>query len=328
MGKISVIGAGAWGTTIALLAAENKHSVILWSFEEEVTKTINSLRENKKYLNGFQLPQNIEATSDIKKAADTEMLILVTPSQYLRGTLKKFAKFLQKDSIVVSAVKGLEIETQKTMSAVIKEEINYNDLTVLSGPNISKEIAKGLPAATVAASSNIEFAKAVQLALNSTRFRVYTNSDVVGTELGGALKNVISIAAGVADGLALGNNAKSALMVRGIAEITRLGVAMGGRAETFAGLSGIGDLITTCSSTLSRNHTLGVEIAKGRKLSEILTKMYDVAEGVPTAKAARELSKKMKIEMPITEEVYAVLYEDKDPFKAISSLMQRDLKNE
>jgi glycerol-3-phosphate dehydrogenase (NAD(P)+) len=328
MSKLSIIGAGAWGTTISILAAENGHFPTIWSYEEEVAKSINELRENKKYLNGFQLHQNIDSTTDIKKAAESDIIILVTPSQYLRGTLRKMAGSVKKNAIIVSAVKGLEIETQKRMSQVIKDELSCENLAVISGPNISKEIAKGLPAATVSASDKIETARFVQKLLNSNRFRVYTNTDVVGVELGGTLKNVIAVAAGVADGLMLGNNAKSALMVRGIAEITRLGIAMGGRADTFSGLSGVGDLITTCSSTLSRNHQVGMEIAKGRKMNDILTKMYDVAEGVPTSKAAREIARKLKIEMPITEEVYSVLYEGKDPFKAITQLMQRELKNE
>jgi len=328
MSKLSIIGAGAWGTTLSILAAENKHEVTIWSYEEDVAKSINELRENKKYLNGFQLPQNIDSTTDLKKAASSDIIILSTPSQYLRETLRNFSRFIKKDALIISAVKGLEIETQKRMSEVVKEELPCEKIAVISGPNISKEIARGLPAATVAASADIEIAKLVQNILNSSRFRVYTNTDVTGAELGGALKNVIAIAAGVADGLMLGNNAKSALMVRGITEIMRLGVAMGGKSETFSGLSGIGDLITTCESTLSRNHQVGVEIAKGRKLKDIIMKMYDVAEGVPTSKAAREISRKLKIEMPITEEVYSVLYEKKDPFKAISSLMQRELKNE
>jgi len=328
MSKISIFGAGAWGTTLSILAAENRHSVTIWSYEEDVAKSINELRENKKYLNGFQLPQSIDSTTDLKKAASSEIIIFATPSQYLRETLRNMARFVKKEAVIMSAAKGLEIETQKRMSVVIKEELPCEKIAVISGPNISKEIARGLPAATVAASTDMGTAKFAQQILNSSRFRVYTNTDVIGVELGGALKNVIAIAAGVADGLMLGNNAKSALMVRGIAEITRLGVALGGKTETFNGLSGIGDLLTTCSSTLSRNHQVGMEIAKGRRLNDIITKMYDVAEGVPTAKAARDLSRKMKIEMPITEEVYSVLYEGKDPFKAISSLMQRELKNE
>lgn len=328
MSKISIIGSGAWGTTLSILAAENGHSVKIWSYEVDVVKTINEIRENKKYLSGFQLPQNIESVGDLKAAADCEMMIFATPSQYLRETLQNISRFIQKGTTLVSAVKGLEIETQKTMSILIKEEIPAKTVAVISGPNISKEIARGMPAATAVACKDIDTAKIVQTALNSSRFRVYTNTDVIGTELGGALKNIIAIAAGIADGLSLGNNAKAALMVRGMVEIMRLGVAMGGRSETFNGLSGIGDLITTCNSTLSRNHFVGVEIAKGRKVSDIITKMYDVAEGVPTAKAARTLSRKVKIEMPITEEVYSVIYDGKDPFKAISSLMARDLKNE
>lgn len=328
MSKVSVIGAGAWGTTLAQLAAENGHTVTLWSFEKEVTEHINEFHENKKYLCGFQLSANIEATSDIKKACDSEIIFIVTPSQFLRHTLKCMKGCIKKDAIVVSAVKGLELETQKTMSQIIKEELSPAKFVVLSGPNISKEIAKGLPAAAVAASGDINTAKTVQKIMNNQRFRIYTNTDIIGVELGGTLKNVIAIAAGAADGLNLGNNAKSALLVRGIAEITRLGVAMGGKYETFSGLSGIGDLITTCMSPLSRNHFVGAELAKGKKWNEIKSKMIDVAEGVPTAKAAKELAKKMKIEMPITEEVYAVLYENKDPYKAMISLMQRELKDE
>ncbi len=328
MSKISIIGAGAWGTTLSILAAENGHQVSLWSFEKDVTKDINELHENKKYLNGFQLPQNIEATSDLAAASKSDIIILVTPSQFMRRTLKELAPHLRKEQLIVNAVKGLELQTDKMMTEVIEEELSRKDYCVLSGPNISKEIARGMPAATVIASKDIKPAKVIQNILNSNRFRVYTNDDVIGVELGGTLKNVIAIAAGVADGLMVGNNAKSALMVRGMAEITRLGVAMGGKPETFSGLSGMGDLITTCSSNLSRNHFIGVEIAKGRKLKDIREKMYDVAEGVPTAKAARDLAKKFKIEMPITEEVYQVLYENKDPFNAISSLMTRDLKNE
>lgn len=328
MSKISIIGAGAWGTTLSILFAENKHQVKLWSFEKEVTDAINEVHENKKYLNGFQLPQNIEATSDMKYAADADILVLVTPSQFLRKTLNSLSKHIKNDPIIATAVKGLELESHKTISQVVGEELATKKIVAISGPNISKEIARGLPAAAVSASVDINNAKAVQQALNSGRFRVYTNDDVIGVEVGGALKNVIAIAAGVVDGLMLGNNAKSALMVRGIVEITRLGVALGGKKETFSGLSGIGDLITTCESVLSRNHHVGVEIAKGKHLKDIRENMYDVAEGVPTAKAAKELAKKLNIEMPITEEVYAVLYENKDPYKAMSSLMQRDLKNE
>jgi len=328
MTKVSIIGAGAWGTTLAILAAENGNDVTIWSFEKDVADHINELRENKKYLNGFPIPSNIQASTDLVKSLESEILILVTPSQFMRSVLKTAKSHIRKEHIIVCASKGLEVDSKKMMTTVIEEELGRRDICVVSGPNISKEIARGLPAATVAASKDPAVSRKVQETFNSGRFRVYTNDDVIGVELGGTLKNVIAIAAGVADGLMLGDNAKSALMVRGIAEITRLGVAMGGKAETFAGLSGMGDLITTCSSTLSRNHFIGAEIAKGRKLKEIREKMYDVAEGVPTAKAARELAKKMKIDMPITEEVYKVLYEDKDPFKAISSLMARGLKDE
>jgi glycerol-3-phosphate dehydrogenase (NAD(P)+) len=325
--KVSVIGAGAWGTTLAILLAQKKHSVTLWVYEKELAAEMREIRENKCFLPGFQLPEEIEITSDENETKGSEMFVFVAPTQFLKSVAAPFKKIVG-DAIVVSACKGIDVKTLKLPLEILSEELKTKKLAALSGPNLSEEIARGLPATCVATSKDIKIAKAVQAAFMLERFRVYVNSDPVGVQLGGALKNIIAIAAGAADGLELGNNAKAALMIRGIAEITRLGVAMGAKPKTFAGLSGMGDLITTCSSKLSRNHTVGEAIAKGKKLTEILAGMQHVAEGVPTAKAALALGKKYKVQLPVASEVYQVLYEDKNPFKSITDLMNRSATSE
>ncbi|MFA4967518.1 MAG: NAD(P)H-dependent glycerol-3-phosphate dehydrogenase [Candidatus Margulisiibacteriota bacterium] len=313
MAKVSVIGAGAWGTTLSILLAENKHEVSLWTYEKEVFHDIRDYQENKKYLTGFPLSALITPATDLNEAvAGKELVIISVPTQFLsRFTLRSVK------APILSASKGIDEETLKLPHEIIGAD------AVISGPNLAKEIAAGKPAATVVASKDSALAKKIQKLLSSDKFRVYTNDDVVGVELGGALKNIIAIAAGAADGFGLGDNAKSALLIRGIAEITRLGVSLGANAQTFSGLSGMGDLITTCSSNLSRNHHVGYELAKGKKLPDILASMKDVAEGVPTCRAAVKLAKKQNIEMPITNETYEVLFKGKDPFKAITSLMTR-----
>ena len=326
--KIGIVGAGSWGTTLAILLAENKHEVQLWSYEKKIADEINLQKENKKYLPGYPISQLITATTVIEDLKDSEIVFFVSPSQHTREVAKKTSKIIKNDTVIVNAAKGLELGTLKTMTEVLFEELSSNKIVVLSGPNLSKEIARGYPAATVAASKDNASSEKLQNALMSNRFRIYTSTDTVGVELGGTLKNVIAIAAGILDGLWLGNNAKSALMVRGITEITKLGVAMGGNIQTFAGLSGMGDLITTCMSSLSRNHHVGEEIAKGKKLKDILSNMKEVAEGVTTTKAVKKLSEKHKIEMPISNEIYAVLFEDKNPTKAIETLMTRSPKSE
>jgi len=325
MSRVSVIGAGAWGTTLSILLAENGHPVTLWVYEKEIVPEIKKFRENKRYLPGFQLPEKIEITSEIEPA---EIFFFAVPTQFLRSIAKPFASAVKEDAIVVSASKGIEEKSLKLPFQILKEELKNENLCVLSGPNLSSEIAKGLPAASVIASEKKEIAAVVQEALMLNRFRVYTNTDVIGVQLGGALKNIIAIAAGTADGLNLGDNAKAGLMIRGIAEITRLGMALGAKAETFAGLSGMGDLIATCTSRLSRNHLVGEQIAQGKKLTDILKEMKEVAEGVPTTIAARTLGKKLKVTLPITEEVYQVLYEGKDPYRAITDLMTRSATSE
>ncbi len=326
--KVSVIGAGAWGTTLAGLLAENGHDVVLWCYEKELVPALNERRENFRYLPGFPLHEKITVTGTPGETAGAALFLLAVPTQFLRGTARSFSQIVGPGALVLSACKGIEEKTLKLPLTIIGEETGNPNLCALSGPNLSSEIARGLPAATVAAAARAETAQQVQQALMRERFRVYTNTDTTGVQLGGALKNVIAIAAGIADGLRLGDNAKAGLMIRGQAEITRLGLALGAKAETFAGLSGMGDLITTCASRLSRNHRVGEQIAGGKKLPEILKEMKDVAEGVPTTRAARELGRRLKVSLPITEQVYLVLNEGKDPYQAISDLMTRAATSE
>ncbi|OGB88925.1 glycerol-3-phosphate dehydrogenase [candidate division WOR-1 bacterium RIFCSPHIGHO2_01_FULL_53_15] len=326
--NISVIGAGAWGTTLAILLAENKHEVTLWAYEPELVASLKEFRENKKFLPGFPLGKTIRLTGSPQAAADAEIFFLAVPTQFLRRVAGQFSTIIGERAIVVCASKGIEEKTLKLPLEILGEELKTRRLCALSGPNLSSEIARGLPAATVVASADGEAANKVQACLMNERFRVYTNADPIGVQLGGALKNVIAIAAGVADGLKLGDNAKAGLLIRGMAEIARLGAVMGARPETFAGLSGMGDLITTCSSKLSRNHQVGEKLAAGMKLADILKEMTAVAEGAPTAAAARALGKKLSIPLPIIEEVFEVLYENKDPYRAISSLMARTATSE
>ena len=328
MSKVSVIGAGAWGTTIAILLAERGHEVTLWAHESAGPDKIREYHENQKFLPGFPLPESIEITSDYKAAADSSILFFVVPTQVMRTAAREFSKLIPPQSIIVCGTKGIEEKTLKLPLTILEEEIQTNRLCALSGPNLATEVAKGLPSATVVASRIEELPRIVQSAMMMDRFRVYTNNDVIGVQLGGALKNVIAISAGIAAGLSLGDNANAAMMVRGIAEIARLGVAMGAKIETFSGLSGIGDLMATSFSRLSRNHQVGEQIAKGKKLKDILSKTKKVAEGVFTVIGALELAHKMNVRMPIAEEVYKVLYEDKEPFRAISDLMTRSPKGE
>jgi glycerol-3-phosphate dehydrogenase (NAD(P)+) len=323
MSKISVIGSGAWGTTLSILLAEKGHELVLWTYEKELLKPMQETRENKVFLPGFQLPESIEIVGEPKAASGSDIFIFAVPTQFLRSVAGQFKDFVKPDRIVVSASKGIELKTLKLPLEILKEELKLDRLAALSGPNLSAEIARGQPAASVIASKDEQIARSVQESLMAERFRLYLNPDPLGVQLGGALKNVIAIAAGVADGLELGNNAKAGLMIRGIAEITRLGAAMGADPKTFAGLSGMGDLIVTCVSKLSRNHYVGEQIARGKELKQILADMPDIAEGVPTAQAALSLGEKHKVALPVTREVYQVLYRGKDPFKSITDLMTR-----
>ena len=324
---ISVIGAGAWGTTLANLLAGKGYDISLWCLENYVALDINDHHENKKYLPGIRLSKNIRAFSDISVAVNAcSLAVFVVPSQFLRKTVQGLE--IPKEALVMSATKGIEKGSLKLATQILEEELDIKHPAAFSGPNLSKEIALGFPAASVVACKDIAVAGKLQEMMSGSSFRIYTSDDTIGVELGGALKNVIAIAAGVCDGLSLGDNSKSALLVRGIAEISRLGKALGAKPETLYGLSGIGDLITTCASSLSRNHSIGVELSKGRKLKDILKGTDSVAEGIETSVSAKELSEKHNVDMPISNEVYKVLFENKDPKKAILSLMTRPVKKE
>lgn len=332
MAKIGVIGSGAWGLTLAKLLHQNKHEVLIWCHNEKIKKELNEKHTLKSFFSNINLPDEIKGTLDLKKAlADVDLVVLVVASQFYRKMVKAVGALLKPEQILVSATKGLEEGTLKRMSEIAMEELGADiadRFVVLSGPNLSKEIMSDHPAAAVAACKKIENAEKVQNIFSSKKFRVYTNTDVVGVELGGTLKNVIAIAAGIGDGLKYGNNSKATLMVRGGAEIVRLAVALGAKHTTLMGLSGMGDLIATCSSKYSRNHQVGEKLAKGKKIEEILKGLNAVAEGINTAKAVYKIAKNNKVEMPITEQVCKVLFERKDPQQAIIDLMTRDPKAE
>jgi len=328
--NITVLGDGGWGTALSMLLLKNGHSIRLWSAFPDYADILKKTRENTKFLPGFKLPVGIHVLSDIKEAVfDSDVIVLAIPSNFLRDILKKLKKAsLSPKVLLVSVVKGFENVTFKRPSEIISDELGVQDAAVLSGPTIAHEVALGLPASAVTAAKSLPMAENVQSVFMSEAFRVYTSSDIAGVELGGALKNIIAIAAGISDGLRLGANAKAALFTRGLVEIKKFGMALGADQETFNGLSGIGDLVTTCISPLSRNRSLGERIASGSKPSDILTKMEMVAEGVETAKSVYMLSKKIGIEMPITEQIYKVLFENKNPRDAVRRLMTRNRKQE
>jgi glycerol-3-phosphate dehydrogenase (NAD(P)+) len=336
MSRIAVMGSGAWGTAIALsLVSRGVHDVTLWSHSPEVRETMVERGENRAFLPGFLIPDRIHTTSRIEEALrDAEIVVSVMPSHHVRESYEQFAPFFRKESqLLVSATKGIEDETLLRMSEVIGDVLGKFDLSlpvgVLSGPSFAQEVAWGSPTAITIASQDADLATRVQREFGGQSMRLYTNEDVVGVELGGALKNVIAIAAGIVSGLGLGHNSAAALITRGIAETTRLAVACGGRSETLAGLSGIGDLVLTCTGSLSRNRTVGIELGKGRKLADILAGLHGkVAEGVRTTSAALGLARRHKVEMPITEQVAAILHEDKPPLEAMRELMSRPGRDE
>lgn len=329
---ISVIGAGAWGTALALLLADKGNNITLWMYEKDLAEETQKTRENRVYLPGFPLPPSITVTSSLETAVrDKTVILSVVPSHTVRTVATQFAPMLSKEAIIISASKGIEIETLMPLSQVFEDALPkryHNRLGFLSGPSFAKEVAQKMPTAVALASYDPAVGKKAQEVLSNSYFRVYTNPDVIGVELGGSIKNVIAIAAGVLEGLGFGYNTMAALLTRGLAEMSRLGTAMGGSPLTFSGLAGMGDLVLTCTGGLSRNRTLGVRLGKGEKLDEIMKGVKTVAEGVKTAKAARELAKKYAIEMPVVEEVYQILYEGKDPRQALKDLMNRELKGE
>jgi glycerol-3-phosphate dehydrogenase (NAD(P)+) len=332
MTKVAVIGNTTWGTTLALLIIRAGSKVVIWTRSPEEADGINSARQDVGALPEVMLPDGISYTGSVEQALDgAAMVILAVPSHSMRENVRRVADNLSDSMLVVSAAKGIEEGTGKRMSEVIAEEIDpqcHKNICVLSGPNLSGEIVQNMPSTTVVAAKNIDIAEQVQQILSSQLFRVYVSEDVTGVELGGALKNIIALSAGMSDGLGYGDNSKSALITRGLAEISRLGIAMGANPFTFHGLAGLGDLITTCASTLSRNHYVGCELAKGRKLDEITTFMKGIAEGVKAAIVARQLASELGVEMPITEQVYKVLYERISVKQAMLNLMERDLRHE
>jgi len=335
MSRVAIIGAGAWGTGLALVLGRKKtHAVRLWANEPDVCETITQRHVNERFLPGFTLPDSVQATSDLSNALEgAEIVVSVMPSQHCRSLFVRMAPALDPETLFVSCTKGLENGTLLRMSEVIADALRGRNFSprvgALSGPSFAKEVARGDPTAVTVASIDNDLARAVQEAFNDSRFRVYTNDDVIGVELGGALKNIIAIAAGVCAGLGLGHNSVAALITRGLAEIARLTVACGGRLDTMAGLAGLGDLVLTCTGDLSRNRSVGLELGKGRNLTEIISDMHGaVAEGVFTTKAAVGLARKKGVEMPITEQMYAILEDRKPPQQAIEDLMTRAAKSE
>jgi len=324
--NIAVLGAGAWGTTLARMLAARDHAVTLWDHFPETLETIRRTGRNERYLPGVELPANLCVAADAAVAeADAELVVVASVSKGFREVTKTLGRF---GGVVVSVTKGIEYETGLTMSGVLAETAPGARVVAMSGPTLAAEVARGVPTAIVAASADAAAAQQVQALFHSPAFRVYTSADVVGVELGGALKNVIAIGAGVCDGLGFGDNAKAALVTRAIAEMRRLGVACGAQAETFAGLSGIGDLMVTCFSKLSRNHGFGERIGRGEKPEAIVASMTAVAEGYPTARSAHELARKRGVVTPIIDEVNAMLYEGKDVRQALQDLTARDSKAE
>jgi glycerol-3-phosphate dehydrogenase (NAD(P)+) len=330
-GSLAILGAGNWGTTLAVMLAARGHRVRLWEYRPELAADIEKRRENSLFLPGVPLPEKVTVTSDLAAAlAGVYVCLLAVPSQTMRQVCVKMAPRAEPDILIVSCVKGLEHGSLLRMSQVIKQCLSEKPcrLAALSGPNIASEIAQGMPATAVAAGESQEAAAEAQNLLHSTRYRVYTSSDLPGVELGGALKNIYAIAAGIVDGLGLGANTQGALLTRGLAEMVRLGQALGARAETFSGLSGLGDLVTTCISGRSRNRQVGLKIGQGKSLAEVLEGMTMVAEGVPTTRSAWELARKHGVDMPITGAVHQILFEGKSPREAIGELMAREAKAE
>ncbi|HKP87611.1 MAG TPA: NAD(P)H-dependent glycerol-3-phosphate dehydrogenase [Blastocatellia bacterium] len=329
---VAVIGAGSWGTALAMVAARNRHDVTLWAREPEVVSGIAAGRRNPFYLSDFELPENIRATSSLEDAlAGASLVLIVVPSHALREVIRQMRPFLNGEMVFAVATKGVENRTLMRMSEVVADVLRDRfeaRLVALSGPSFAREVAKGDPTAIVAASRDASLSGTTQKQLGSSVFRIYTNEDVIGVELGGAVKNVVAIASGVVRGLGFGTNAVAAIITRGLAEMTRLALAQGARAETMAGLAGLGDLVLTCTGELSRNRHVGVELGRGRKLSDILDEMREVAEGVKTTRAIYELGGRLNIDMPITASIHALLYEDKPALEAANELMGRPLKRE
>jgi len=328
--KIAVLGDGGWGTTLAILLHKKGFQVCLWGAFSDYVSVLRAKRVNDRFLPKVKIPPGLEITDNLAHAIEGKGLVVIAvPSQYIRQVLKKIKQLgYPRRAIWLSVVKGIEVGSLKRMSEIIKEELGNIEAAVLSGPTIAQEVARGIPTTAVVASEKVNLRKQLQDIFTTENFRVYTNSDVCGVELGGSLKNVIAIACGISDGLGFGTNAKAALLARGLAEISRLGKVMGAKPATFSGISGLGDLVTTCISSYSRNRYVGEQIGKGKKLTQVVNRMKMVAEGVPTAKSAYQLSRFFKVNMPIVKEIYNVLYKNKSSRKAVKDLMTRQKREE
>jgi glycerol-3-phosphate dehydrogenase (NAD(P)+) len=332
MASVTILGAGSWGTALAVHLARLGRDVHLWARNAELAASLQSARENAVYLPGVSLPATLRATSDLREAAtDSAMVVFVSPSSAVRGLAEAVRPHLDPDAVLVTAAKGVEQDTRLTMSAVLDDVLGHHHrarVAALSGPSFAREVGHGVPTAVTAAARDVAIAEAVQQTFNGQTFRVYTSTDVIGVEIGGAVKNVIAVAAGVSDGLGFGHNSRAALITRGLAEITRLAVRLGAHRQTLAGLSGLGDLVLTCTGDLSRNRTVGLRLGRGERLSDIVASMTEVAEGVRNTRSVRDLAHSVAVEMPITEQMYLLLYEDKSPRQVVIDLMTRGLKRE
>jgi len=326
--NIGVIGAGSWGTALAVMLGNKGFNVVLWARRKELVEKFSSTGENPEYLSGISFPATVYPTDDLEKAVTgKELIVLAVPSHAVSETTGNIKDYLEKDCIIVNTAKGIAEEALKRLSQVIEYELSPEvkaKIAVISGPNHAEEVVRGIPTATVVSSREQEIAEKVQDVFMGSTFRVYTNTDLTGVELGGAFKNIIAIGAGICEGMGFGDNTKAALLTRGLVEITRIGVAMGAKSNTFSGLTGVGDLFVTCTSTHSRNRYVGLMLGKGSTVTEITSSMKMVAEGIKTAKAAKELSRIYEIEMPISNEVYDILFQGKTPLEGVKSLMRRD----
>lgn len=329
MSKICFVGGGSFGTSLSLVLGDKGYDISIWARREEIVNEINDNRKNSKYLKDMILPENVTAYNDIEKALQgCDIVVLAVPSHAIREASRKISKYIDNNAVVVSIAKGIEESSQKRLSVVIEEEIPGHDVVVLSGPSHAEEIAMGMPTTLVASCKNMECAKKIQDVFMTPKLRIYTNDDIIGVEIGGAVKNIIAFAAGALDGIGYGDNAKAALMTRGMSEIIRIGVKLGGKQETFYGLTGMGDLIVTCTSMHSRNRRAGILIAEGYSVEEACNKIGMVVEGIKACRAFHDLKENLGVSMPITEALYDTLYRGLEPDDAVHRLMTRDKKSE
>lgn len=328
MADISIIGSGSWGTAIAVILSNNGHNVLLWSRNSQTTESLKDTYKNSKYLPDVKIPLSVSFTSDISQCADADIIVVATPSHTVRSVSRQLAPHIKKGQIILSISKGFDEDNFNRLSQVIKSETPGSVVAAMSGPSHAEEVCLNLPTTNVVACEDIEIAKYIQNIFNTSSFRVYTSDDIIGVELGGSIKNVIALCAGISDGLGYGDNTKAALMTRGMAEIVRLGLAMGAKYETFTGVSGIGDLIVTCTSMHSRNRRAGILIGRGKSIEEAQSEIGMVVEGIKSARIVHALSEKYNVDMPITQEAYKVLFEGHPVKNCVNNLMSRDAKKE